>query len=75
LNGLFHRQMTRDIASAQRLKKCLARLGGYPEWASEFCREIEEYANGLSEPRRRARLLGKEIDTALEDPRWVILAE
>jgi hypothetical protein len=71
LNGLFHRQMSRDIASAQRLKKCLDRLGGYPEWPSEFCRELEEYASGLSEPRCRARLLGKEIDAALEDPRWL----
>ena len=71
LNGLFHRQMSRDIASAQRLKKCLDRLGEYPDWSSDFCRELEEYANGLSEPRCRARLLGKEIDAALEDPRWL----
>ena len=70
LNGLLHRQITRDISSAQRLKKCLERFGGYPEWSPTLCLELEEFAQHLSENRRKARLLGKEIDAALEDPRW-----
>lgn len=70
LNGVLHQQMQRDIASAARLKNCLDRLGGYPEWPGDLCQELERFAAGLSDNQRRARLLGKEIDAALEDPRW-----
>ena len=71
LNGLIHRQISRDIATAQRLKRCLEKLGGYPEWPPDLCREAESFANHLSENQCRARLLGKEIDAALDDPRWL----
>jgi hypothetical protein len=63
--------MTRDIASAQRLRKCLERLEGYPEWPSSLCNELQSFADKLSDAQRRARLMGKEIDAALEDPRWM----
>jgi len=71
LNALLHRQMTRDIASAQRLKKCLEKLEGYPDWPASLCSELEAFAAKLSESQCRARLLGKEIDAALDDPRWL----
>ncbi len=71
LNETLHHQMSRDIASAQRLRKCLERLGGYPEWPIELCRDLESFVKGLNENQRKARLLGKEIDAALEDPRWL----
>jgi superfamily II DNA or RNA helicase len=71
LNGLFHQQMTREIASAQRLRRCLEKFGGYPEWAPELCHELEKFAQGLTESQRKARLLGKELDAALDDPRWL----
>ena len=71
LNGLLHRQITRDIASAHRLKKCLERLGGYPEWPTSLCSELQAFSDKLSEAQCRARLMGKEIDAALDDPRWL----
>jgi hypothetical protein len=71
LNGLIHKQISRDIATAQRLKRCLEKLGGYPEWLPDLCREVEAFANHLSENQCRARLLGKKVDAALEDPRWM----
>ena len=70
LNGAFHHQMTRDIISAQRLKQCYDKLGGYPEWPPDLREELEAFAAGLSENQRKARLLGTELDAALQDPRW-----
>jgi len=70
LNAVLHQQMLRDIASAARLKQCLDRLGGYPEWPPDLFQEIETFVARLTDNQRRARLLGKEIDAALEDPRW-----
>ena len=70
LNKLLHTQMKRDIASSNRLKRCIVRLGGYPKWPPDLCQELESFVSGLSDNQRKARLLGKEIDAALEDPRW-----
>lgn len=55
---------------AGRLKRCLEKLGGYPEWDLELCLDLEAFAQTLSDGRRRARLLGTEVDAALDDPRW-----
>jgi superfamily II DNA or RNA helicase len=71
LNGLLHKQMSRDISSAQRLKKCLEKLGGYPDWNSNLCQELQIYADQLTDNQRRARLLGTVLDAALDDPRWL----
>jgi superfamily II DNA or RNA helicase len=71
LNAAFHRQITRDTAGSGRLKRCHERLGGYPEWPEDLRAELDEFISGLPENRRTARLLGSELDAALEDPRWV----
>jgi helicase-like protein len=72
LNDALYQQMARDIATAQRLKLALDRLGGtYPDWPEEILDELEAFRRDLSENQRRARLLGKEIDAAVNDPRWV----
>ncbi|MDI6773006.1 MAG: helicase-related protein [bacterium] len=70
LNGVLHRQMGRDIASAQRLRQCLDRLGGYPEWPEPLRHELAVFVQGLTDNRKKARLLGRELDAALQDPRW-----
>ncbi len=70
LNGALHQQMSREIVGAQRLRRCLDRLGGYPDWSADLTRELQEWISGISEPRRKGRLLGKELDAALDDPRW-----
>lgn len=71
LNGLLYQHISRDLASSRRLAQCLEKLGGYPEWYPELCRDLESFARVLTENQRKARLLGKELDAALEDPRWV----
>jgi len=70
-NEILLRQLTRDIASANRLKACLKKLGGYPEWSPELYWESKAFVQHLSANQRKARLLGNEIDAALEDPRWL----
>jgi hypothetical protein len=66
----MYEQMNRDIASAGRTKACLDRLAGLPEWPPELTRELGEFLRQITTNQRKARLLGSEIDAALEDPRW-----
>lgn len=70
LNVLFHRQMIRDRASGQRMQECFKRFGDYPEWPSSLCHELAEFADQLTEGQKRARQAFKELDAALQDPRW-----
>lgn len=70
LNESLFRQMSRDIASAKRLQKCIDKLGGYPEWRVDLRRDLERFAESLTEGQRQARLLGSGLDAALDDPRW-----
>ena len=72
LNSVFHRQMSRDIAGARRLQDCRDRLVEYPQWPLELCHELESFYSELSEGQRAARLLGSELDAALDDPRWIL---
>ena len=70
LNGVFQRALNRDASASLRLQACRDRLGGYPEWPTDMCRELEAFYAGLSQGERDARLLGSEVDAALNDPRW-----
>jgi hypothetical protein len=70
LNRVLFRQMKRDIATVQRLEKCLEKLGGYPEWSESLLEELREFLDGLTPNDRNARLLGSQLDAALDDPRW-----
>lgn len=66
--------MQRDLkTSEQRLRRVYERLGGYPEWSPELCKELEEFASTLTENVRSARVMGSEIDAALQDPRWLAI--
>lgn len=70
LNHTLQEQGTRDTATAARLHECLQRLGGYPAWAPELVRELKEFGKDLTENKRRGRLLGRELEASLQDPRW-----
>jgi superfamily II DNA or RNA helicase len=73
LNGVFQRQLARDIAGARRLQECQDRLGAYPVWPPEVCSELETFYQGLTDNERDALLLGSRLDAALNDPRWASL--
>jgi len=44
---------------------------GYPDWPADLRRELDSFDRGLTDNQRRARLLGGEIDAAIDDPRWM----
>jgi hypothetical protein len=71
-NQLLFQQLKRqDIASRQRLELVRQRLGsGYPEWPAHLLEELSAYDQTVTPNERRGRLIGKELDAALADPRW-----
>ncbi len=73
LNSTLFKQMSRDIASAMRLKKCIAMLGGYPDWSPNLSSELENFAESITDGQRQAYLLGSQLDAALDDPRWTAI--
>jgi hypothetical protein len=62
--------MSRETASSSRLKQCWEQLRGYPDWDDHLSAEARSFAADLTDNQRRARLMGKELDAALQDPRW-----
>lgn len=74
INGVLHRQMGRDTASSQRLRQCLDRLGGYPAWPEHLRHELTIFIQELTNNQKKARLLGRELEAALQDPRWKAVA-
>lgn len=73
LNGILAERLARDVESARWLKLALDHLGGYPEWDEGLRRELDLFRKELKETQRKARLTGREVVAALEDPRWVVL--
>ena len=72
LNDAWYQQLSRGTGASRRIQRALERLGGeYPTWDLETVPEARSYASGLTENQVNARLLGKELDAALDDPRWM----
>lgn len=70
LNRVFYHSMQRDIAGAERLRRCLAVFdNGYPPWPDDLRDELAEFGQGLGPGARQARIMGSELDAALSDPR------
>lgn len=69
LNAVFFGQLTRDIASAIRLRRVHDRIS-YPNWESAFVADVREQVRRLTAGQRSSVLLGKPLDAALDDPRW-----
>ncbi len=70
LNGLLYEHSLRDNPTAHRLRRCLDKLGEYPNWDPDFLRELQTFAQTITPAKRQGRLIGKELDAALGDPRW-----
>jgi superfamily II DNA or RNA helicase len=75
LNGVFYRQMTRDNVSQRRLGRCFQLLGNcYPDWPDDIVWDVENSTANLPANRRQVRLIGNEVEAALSDPRWMVVA-
>lgn len=70
LNQIYHAQRIRDIASAARLGRVHDRVG-YPAWDEQLIEEMRSHVRALGANQRQSILLGKPLDAALADPRWV----
>ena len=70
LNQILYQQMSRDTASAARLRQCLEKLGGYPDWPDNLRSELDDFIHQTSPNQRKAVLLGSPLEAALQDPRW-----
>jgi len=68
--GLISSISQRDTQGSQRVRTVIDRLGVVPEWDSETLRKLLEFYRRLTAGQREARLLFKELDAALSDPRW-----
>jgi hypothetical protein len=61
----------RDLATSARLERCFDRLNReYPEWPADIVAELERFRREASANQKQGRLIGSEIDAALDDPRW-----
>lgn len=70
LNGKFHRLARDGTATAERLRKVYARICGYPDWSELHIRDLRDYRAMLTPSQVKTRLTGRELDAALNDPRW-----
>ncbi len=72
LNAILSQQMSQQTPTAVRLRQCYKKLGSrYPEWTQAVRQELESFFQHLQENQRQARLLGREVDAALRDPRFL----
>ena len=71
-NGLFYKEMEKGGPRSERFKKCYEKLGGYPDWDIPTINSLRAQIQILDRGHRGARLLGNEIDAALNDPRWEV---
>ena len=70
--GVLWQRMGHDNATAERLRRCFDRLGGdYPEWTPDLLAELLRFQQETSASQRAGRLIGSEVDAALDDPRWL----
>jgi hypothetical protein len=74
LNGKFHRLSNERSPTADRLKTVFARLGNYPEWDAFHLADLRKYRAELTPAQVKTRLTGRELDAALSDPRWAMMA-
>jgi superfamily II DNA or RNA helicase len=70
LNKVLFELVSRETLGAKRLRRCLENIGDYPIWDEETLHELHLFERSLDDNQREARLLGKELDAALDDPRW-----
>jgi len=70
LNQTWQSQMARETATATRLQQCLERLGSYLDWTADLQWELRRFFRNLNDNQVKARCLGREVDAALQDPRW-----
>ncbi len=70
LKMLFREQLQRESRPDGRYHHALRLLNGFPTWTQAELDDIDQFVLSLSNLRCQARLLGSEVDAAIDDPRW-----
>ena len=70
LNGKLHRMTQDRNATAERLQRVFYRLGEYPDWSLPKLEALREWRDAMSANQIKTRLTGRELDAAMDDPRW-----
>jgi hypothetical protein len=70
LGARFKERLQSEDRPTGRYHRCRDLLGGMPQWTPEETASIESYFAGLNSQQRNTRLLGSQLDAALNDPRW-----
>jgi len=67
---MLHEQIRHERGPDGRYRRCEEVPGGHPDGQKEEVELVDEHVAGLTQNRKDARLLGTELDAALQDPRW-----
>jgi hypothetical protein len=70
LNGKLHRMTQDRNATAERLQRVFYRLGEYPDWSPSKLEALRQWRDAMSANQIKTRLTGRELDAAMDDPRW-----
>jgi superfamily II DNA or RNA helicase len=70
LNGKLHRMTQDRNATAERLQRVFYQLGEYPDWSSSKLEALRAWRDNMSGNQVKSRLTGRELDAAMDDPRW-----
>jgi hypothetical protein len=70
LNGKLHRMTQDSNMTADRLQRVFHRLGGYPDWPVAKLQGLRKWRDDMSANQIKTRLTGRELDAAMDDPRW-----
>jgi Helicase conserved C-terminal domain len=74
LNGKLYRMTQDRTATAERLHRVFHRLGGYPDWPATKLQALRNFRDTITANQIKSRLAGRELDAALDDPRWAVIA-
>jgi superfamily II DNA or RNA helicase len=73
LNGKLHGMTLDGTATAARLRRVFHRLGGYPDWSLPTLQALRSFRDNMTANQIKSRLTGRELDAALDDPRWAVI--
>ena len=73
LNGKLHRMTQDRTATADRLRSVFHRLGEYPDWTVAKLQALRGLRDKMTANQIKTRLTGRELDAALDDPRWTVI--
>lgn len=69
-NHDMHSLMSQGEGARSRMVKAYELMNGYPDWPPALLDELRRFGQKVSHQERKNRLSYKQIDAALDDPRW-----